>query len=70
VGVWFKFRQAAGWADCRRAPVLGVREKSAPKVIVSRGERTKCDDTECELLYPKIETGHAVVNRMKEEAVG
>lgn len=48
--------------------VLPVTESAKAKIIVSRGVRTRCDDTECELLYSEIETGHAVVNRMKETA--
>jgi hypothetical protein len=46
---------------------LPVTDAAKAKIIVTRGERTKCDDSECELLYPEIETGHAVVNRMKGE---
>jgi hypothetical protein len=49
--------------------VLPITESAKAKIIVSRGERTKCDNSECELLYPVIETGHAVVNRMKADAV-
>jgi hypothetical protein len=49
---------------------LPVNDGAKAKIIVSRGERTKCDDSECELLYPEIETAHAVVNRMKADAVG
>ena len=32
---------------------------------MTRGERTTCSDDGQELLYPDIETHHAVVNRMK-----
>ena len=42
-----------------------VTDSAKAKIIVSRGERTTCDDRDQELLYPDIDTGHAVVNRMK-----
>jgi hypothetical protein len=48
--------------------VYPVTQDAKAKIIVSRGPRTKCDDGETELLYPEIETHHAVVNRMKEKA--
>ena len=48
--------------------VFPVTEDAKAKIIVSRGPRTKCDDSETELLYPEIETHHAVVNRLKEKA--
>jgi hypothetical protein len=54
--------------DCiENRAVLPVTENAKAKIIVSRSERTKCDDSEFELLYPDIETTHAVVNRMKED---
>ena len=43
-----------------------ISNAAKAKIIVSRTEREKCDDSECELLYPDIETHHAVINRMKE----
>jgi hypothetical protein len=46
--------------------VLPVTAEAKAKIIVARAERTTCDDEGLELLYPDIETGHAVVNRMKE----
>ena len=49
--------------------VYPVSEDAKAKIIVSRGPRTKCDDSETELLYPEIETHHAVVNRMKDKAL-
>jgi hypothetical protein len=49
---------------------LPVTDSAKAKIIVSRDERTKCDDSECELLYPEIETAHAVVNRFKEAPIG
>ena len=48
--------------------VVPVRDDAKAKIIVARGERTTCDDDGLELLYPELETGHAVVNRMKESA--
>lgn len=48
-----------------------ITDNAKAKVFASRTPRTKCDDSETELLYPDIETSHAVVNRMKETmAVG
>ena len=49
--------------------VYPVSEDAKAKIIVSRGPRTKCDDSETELLYPEIETHHAVVNRMKDKTL-
>ncbi len=43
-----------------------VSDDAKAKILVSRAERTRCDDSETELLYPDIDTHHAVVNRMKE----
>jgi len=45
--------------------VLPVSESAKAKIIVAQGERTRCDNEGLALLYPDIETGHAVVNRMK-----
>jgi len=45
--------------------VLPVSDSAKAKIIVSQGARTRCDDEGLALLYPDIETGHAVVNRMK-----
>jgi hypothetical protein len=56
-------------ADVRRSietqAVFPVTESAKAKIIVARTERTTCSDDGQELLYPDIETGHAVVNRMK-----
>jgi len=49
--------------------VIQVTESAKAKIIVSPAPRTKCTDEETELLYPEIETHHAVVNRMKETVV-
>jgi hypothetical protein len=43
-----------------------ITDDAKAKIIVSRNPRTNCDDSETELLYPEIETDHAVVNRIKE----
>lgn len=42
-----------------------VRDEAKAKIIVSSGPRTKCNDEGLQLLYPEIQTHHAVVNRMK-----
>ena len=44
---------------------MPVSDAAKAKVIVARGARTKCDDSEVALLYPEIDTHHAVINRMK-----
>jgi hypothetical protein len=49
-----------------RRAAFPVRDDAKAKIIVARGPRTRCDDEGLELLYPDIDTGHAVVNRMKE----
>jgi hypothetical protein len=48
--------------------LIPISEDAKGKIIVGRGERTKCNDDGLELLYPDIDTHHAVVNRMKERA--
>jgi len=45
--------------------VVPVTDNAKAKIIVSRTERTEPNDDGLELLYPDIETHHAVVNRMK-----
>jgi hypothetical protein len=45
-----------------------VSNDAKAKIIVSCGERTTCNDEGLALLYPDIDTHHAVVNRMKESA--
>lgn len=44
---------------------LPVSDDAKAKIIVSREPRTTCSDEGTELLFPDIETHHAVVNRMK-----
>jgi hypothetical protein len=52
--------------DCIEGkPVLPVRDSAKAKVIVAAAPRTVCDDSGKQLLYPEIETHHAVVNRLK-----
>ena len=45
--------------------VLPVTESAKAKIIVTRAERTKCDDSGLILLYPDIDTRHAVICRLK-----
>ncbi len=45
--------------------VFPISDSAKAKIIVFRAERTKCNDDGQELLYPDIETHHAVVSRMK-----
>jgi hypothetical protein len=49
-----------------RAAVRPVTDAAKAKIIVGRAERTRCGDDGQELLYPDIDTRHAVVNRVKE----
>jgi hypothetical protein len=46
--------------------VVPVSESAKAKIIVSRAQRTKCNDDGLALLYPEIDTHHAVVNLMKD----
>jgi hypothetical protein len=43
-----------------------VTHDAKAKIIVARADRTTCNDDGLDLLYPDIETHHAVINRMKE----
>jgi hypothetical protein len=45
--------------------LVPVTDGAKAKVIVARDARTRCDDSEVALLYPNIDTHHAVINRMK-----
>ena len=49
--------------------VIPVTDSAKAKIIVSPAPRTKCTDEGTALLYPEIETHHAVVDRMKETVV-
>jgi hypothetical protein len=45
--------------------VRPVSDEAKAKIIVARAGRTTCEDAGLELLYPDIETHHAVINRFK-----
>jgi hypothetical protein len=45
--------------------IFPVTEDAKAKIIVAQSDRTKCNDDDQELLYPHIQTHHAVVNRFK-----
>jgi hypothetical protein len=48
--------------------VMPVSNDAKAKIIVARTDRTTCDDDGLALLYPDIDTHHAVVNRMKADS--
>jgi hypothetical protein len=48
--------------------ILPVTDDAKAKIIVARTERTTCGDEGQALLYPDIDTNHAVVNRLKEKS--
>jgi hypothetical protein len=48
--------------------VVPVSDSAKVKIIVGRAERTKCNDDGLALLYPEIDTHHAVVSRIKASA--
>jgi hypothetical protein len=48
--------------------VFPVSASAKAKILVSRAERTKCNDDGVLLLYPEIDTHHAVINRMKDSS--
>jgi hypothetical protein len=45
--------------------VFPITDSSKAKVIVWPAKRTACGDSEGALLYPEIDTHHAVIERMK-----
>jgi hypothetical protein len=47
--------------------VVRVTDDAKAKIIVARTDRTTCSDDGLALLYPDIDTHHAVVNRMKDD---
>ena len=55
-------------ADALRAPDRPDSAKA--KILVAQGQRITWDDARLALLYPDIETHHAVVNRFKAAHVG
>jgi hypothetical protein len=48
--------------------LIPVTDDAKAKIIVTRTERTTCDDEGQELLYPDIDTHHAVVSRLKDKS--
>lgn len=42
-----------------------VGDEARAKILVARMERRTCGDEGQELLYPELDTHHAVVNRIK-----
>jgi hypothetical protein len=50
--------------------VLPITDDAKAKIIVTRTDRTTCNDDGLALLYPDIDTHHAVVNRMKDDFGG
>ena len=50
--------------------VVPIRDEAKAKIIVARSARTTCNDDGQTLLYPDIDTHHAIVNRMKERDCG
>jgi hypothetical protein len=48
--------------------VLPITNDAKAKIIVARTDRTMCSDDGLALLYPDIDTHHAVVNRMKADS--
>jgi hypothetical protein len=47
------------------AAAISASDNAKAKIIVALTDRTKCNDDGLILLYPEIETDHAVVIRMK-----
>lgn len=47
--------------------VFPVADEAKAKILVSPAPRTTCDDSGTVLLYPEIDTHHAVINRYKEK---
>ncbi|MFL5328951.1 MAG: hypothetical protein ACJ8C4_08535 [Gemmataceae bacterium] len=45
--------------------VVPVSDSAKAKIVVSSVPRTRCDDSESELLFPDIDIDHAMVNRLK-----
>jgi hypothetical protein len=49
--------------------LVPVSDSAKAKIIVAREARTTCADDGLTLLYPDIETHHAVINRFKESSL-
>jgi hypothetical protein len=47
---------------------IPIRDDAKAKIIVTRTARTTCDTAGQSLLYPEIDTHHAVINRLKDSA--
>jgi hypothetical protein len=45
--------------------LLPISDGAKAKILVSPSPRTTCDESGVVLLYPEIETHHAIINRMK-----
>lgn len=45
-----------------------VENSAKACILVSSAPKTRCDDTEAELLYPEIESHHAVIDRIKAKS--
>jgi hypothetical protein len=45
--------------------IFPVSDAAKAKIILGRTERVKCNDDGLELLYPDIDTHHAVIERFK-----
>jgi len=64
-----------GWFGPVTKSFQAIKKKHGPasrQALISQylaRQRTKCNDDGQELLYPDIETHHAVVNRTKEARV-
>src|SRR5262249_39864589 len=46
--------------------LFAVSDDVKAKILVSRQPRTACNDDGIELLYPDVDTHHALINRMKD----
>jgi hypothetical protein len=57
------------WVETRQLN-SSVGEQARAKILVWPKERDSLHMGEGTLLYPEIETGHAVINRIKEKLVG
>ena len=48
--------------------VIPITDRAKAKIIVTRCERTRCNDDGQALLYPEIESAHPVVSRIRAKA--
>jgi hypothetical protein len=63
-------RRSRGRHLIENRAVAPVPDSAKAKIIAGRGVRTTCNDVGLELLYPDIETHHAVVSRYAEQELG